>query len=298
MQRQWPVLARKISIENGGRNLDLVLQDIQVETGLDPRQIRQTKIYFTAGKFYQDAGLVLSWSAQLGPLMVRQSQTQNTDRQDQDSYAAFLLPGQKTAVIHLDNLTAPSLKQVATTYIHSGFIHIIPQGMDHILFVLGLFLFSLSGRVLIYQISLFTLAHTLTLALSSMGIIVLSADIVEPLIALSIVYVALEIFWAKGRLSLQRGLLITGFGLLHGMGFASVLADFGLPDTHFIPALISFNIGVELGQLALVLPLFAVLKWVNPPARLYRIWVQIPSGIAIAAIAVYWAGERISQVML
>ena len=158
---------------------------------------------------------------------------------------------------------------------------------------MGLFLFSLSGRVLIYQISLFTLAHTLTLALSSLGIFRISAQIVEPLIALSIAYVAIETIWAKGRFHWQRGLLIIGFGLLHGMGFASVLADFGLPDGQFIPALVSFNIGVEIGQLAIVAPLYILMRWRRPPARFYRVIIQIPASVVIASIGLYWTAERL-----
>ena len=185
---------------------------------------------------------------------------------------------------------------VVRRYVHSGFVHIIPRGLDHILFVLGLFLFSLSGRVLLYQISLFTLAHTITLALFSLGIVRISGQIVEPLIALSIAYVAVETIWAKGRFSWQRGLLITGFGLLHGLGFASVLADFGLPTTQFLPALISFNIGVEIGQLAIVAPLYLVFLWQRPSARFYRRVIQIPASIAIAATGFYWTAERLGWV--
>ena len=178
-------------------------------------------------------------------------------------------------------------------YAHSGFVHIIPLGLDHILFVLGLFLFSLSGRVLFYQISLFTLAHTFTLALSSLGIVLIAGQIVEPLIALSIAYVAIETIWAKSRFSLQRALLIIGFGLLHGLGFASVLADFGLPNAQFIPALISFNIGVEAGQIALVAPLYLLVRWWRPPARFYRFSIQIPVSVLIASIGLYWTLERV-----
>ena len=213
---------------------------------------------------------------------------------DGDSlYAVYLSPGERSDAINLTGATQISVIDTIYRYLHSGFVHIIPLGVDHILFVVGLFLFSLSGRVLIYQISLFTLAHTLTLALSSLGIVRISAQIVEPLIALSIAYVAIETIWAKGRFHLQRALLIIGFGLLHGMGFASVLADFGLPDGQFIPALVSFNIGVEIGQLAIVAPLYILMRWLRPPAGIYRMIIQIPASVVIASIGLYWTAERL-----
>ena len=113
-------------------------------------------------------------------------------------------PGERSDAINLTGATQISVIDTIYRYLHSGFVHIIPLGVDHILFVVGLFLFSLSGRVLIYQISLFTLAHTLTLALSSLGIVRISAQIVEPLIALSIAYVAIETIWAKGAFTCKE----------------------------------------------------------------------------------------------
>ena len=292
MQARWPGLAEQIFIENGVSKLSLLLEKIEVEKGVDTAQIRQTKIRFKGAAIDISQPVTFSWAPSLGPLIVRQAMKDSPSDGD-TLYAVYLSPGERSDAINLTGATQISVTDTIYRYLHSGFVHIIPLGVDHILFVLGLFLFSLSGRVLIYQISLFTLAHTLTLALSSLGIVRISAQIVEPLIALSIAYVAIETIWAKGRFHWQRGLLIIGFGLLHGMGFASVLADFGLPDGQFIPALVSFNIGVEIGQLAIVAPLYILMRWRRPPARFYRVIIQIPASVVIASIGLYWTAERL-----
>jgi hypothetical protein len=110
-------------------------------------------------------------------------------------------------------------------------------------------------RPLLTQVSLFTLAHTITLALAALGYVVVPGSIVEPLIAASIVYVAVENIFMK-NLSPWRPFVVFGFGLLHGLGFASVLAEFGLPESAFVPALIGFNVGVEIGQLSVIAVMF------------------------------------------
>ena len=163
--------------------MPLSLRDVTVETGLEESQARQTTIRFTAAPLKGDKDVILYWASALGPLIVRQA---SSDTSSEPLYAAYLAPGEKSDVISLSSPVQVSMLDVVRRYVHSGFVHIIPRGLDHILFVLGLLLFSLSGRVLLYQISLFTLAHTITLALSSLGIVRISGQIVEPLIALSI----------------------------------------------------------------------------------------------------------------
>ena len=139
---------------------------------------------------------------------------------------------------------------------------------------------------------MFTLAHTVTLALGSLGWIAIPGSIVEPLIAASIVYVAIENVFTQ-TLRPSRTLVIFGFGLLHGLGFASVLGDFGLPGNSFVPALIGFNVGVELGQLTVVaIAYFGIALWCrNHPD--YRQWVTIPASIIIGLIGAWWFVERV-----
>jgi len=175
-------------------------------------------------------------------------------------------------------------------YLTLGFEHILPLGVDHILFVLGLFLLSAQWRPLLLQVSAFTVAHTLTLALSMAGVVSLSPRIVEPLIALSIAYVAIENI-ATGDLKPWRPAVVFGFGLLHGLGFAGVLRDLGLPAGEFVPALVAFNLGVEAGQLAVLLLAFALLGWCRK-ADWYRAQVTVPASLAIALVGLFWAVTR------
>ena len=147
-------------------------------------------------------------------------------------------------------------------------------------------------RPLLWQVTMFTLAHTLTLGMSMAGLIELPARIVEPLIALSIAYVGYENIVTK-ELRPQRLALIFAFGLLHGMGFASVLADFGMPENAFFTALISFNIGVELGQLAVIALAFLFVGAWFGSKPFYRNAVIIPGSAAITVIGLYWTFERL-----
>ena len=124
-----------------------------------------------------------------------------------------------------------------------------------------------------------------------MGWVTISGSVVEPLIAASIVFVAVENIFSQ-NLHRWRPALIFGFGLLHGLGFASVLQEFGLPDGQFIAALIGFNIGVEIGQLTVIACAFLLLGvWFgNKPW--YRAYISIPSSCLIALIGAYWVIER------
>lgn len=186
----------------------------------------------------------------------------------------------------------PSAIGVVLSYIEIGFTHIIPKGLDHILFIIGIFLFSARLKPLFWQVTMFTIAHTITLGLSMNGMISLPANIVEPLIALSIAYVGVENVFAR-QLHNSRLLLVFAFGLLHGLGFAGMLSDFGMPDGSFAIALISFNVGVELGQIVLILAGYFLLSmWFGQKAW-YRSVVILPGSLLIAVIGSYWLVERL-----
>ena len=182
--------------------------------------------------------------------------------------------------------------RTAVQYLGLGVWHIVPEGLDHILFVLGLFLLSSRLRPLLWQVTAFTIAHTVTLALSSYGVIALPSTTVEPLIALSIAYVAVENLFTR-ELTPWRPLVVFGFGLLHGMGFAGVLGELGLPDRDFLTALLSFNLGVEAGQLSVILLAFLTLGWFRHRAW-YRARATVPLSLVIALVGLYWFVERVS----
>jgi len=202
--------------------------------------------------------------------------------------------GKSSAPFALDRaVVPPSRWSIIALYLQLGFTHILPRGLDHVLFVLGLFLLAVQLRPVLWQISAFTLAHTITLALTVYGVVSLPPRIVEPLIALSIVYVAVEnVFTSK--LHAWRPLVVFCFGLLHGMGFAGVLTGIGLPRSEFVPALLSFNAGVELGQLTVIVSAFLVLGLPFRKKPWYRRRIVIPGSLLIAAVGLYWAIQRLA----
>ncbi len=201
--------------------------------------------------------------------------------------------GKTSEPFALDRAVVPQSRwKIVKLYVSLGFTHILPRGLDHVLFVLGIFLLAVQLRPVLWQVSAFTLAHTITLALTVYGVVSLPPSIVEPLIALSIVYVAAEnVFTSK--LHAWRPLIVFCFGLLHGMGFAGVLTDIGLPRSEFVPALLAFNGGVELGQLTVILAAFLLVGvWFrNKPW--YRQRIVIPGSLVIAGVGVFWFVQRI-----
>jgi len=193
--------------------------------------------------------------------------------------------------------TEPPLIEVISEYILAGFDHIIPKGLDHILFILGIFLLSTRLKTLALQATMFTLAHSITLSLSMFNVISLPASIVEPLIALSIAYLGIENIFAH-KLKTSRLALVFGFGLLHGMGFASVLAEFGMPESAYATALISFNIGVEIGQLVILTSaFFGITYWFKNKQHFHN-YITIPGSVMIGITGLYWTWDRFSWVAI
>ncbi len=177
-------------------------------------------------------------------------------------------------------------------YLRLGYMHILPNGFDHILFVTGLCLLSKKISVILWQATAFTIAHSITLALSMKNIIVAPSAVVEPIIALSILFVAIENLLIT-KLSAWRILIVFMFGLIHGMGFASALNEIGLPRNKFFLSIFSFNVGVELGQVTVILATFALFIIPFRNIKNYKRAVVYPLSILIASIAFYWTIERV-----
>jgi hypothetical protein len=184
-------------------------------------------------------------------------------------------------------------------YMTIGIGHILPDGADHILFVLAVFLASVRVKALVWQISAFTVAHTVTLGLAAVGFITPSAALVEPLIAFTIAFVAIENLVFK-EMSAWRPVVVFAFGLIHGLGFAGFFGELGLPPGQFWSALIGFNLGVEIGQLSVIAAAavagYAVRRTLRDPAGTagYRNWIVRPGSALIGLTGLWWGIARLS----
>lgn len=281
----WPRIADGFIIEVGGTRLtpEIVSVDIP-ETG-DTDLPRDSFLTIAADLPPGDAGVRVGLSPALGTFIPRQVGG------GEDAYEGFLDGGELTPALPRADVLTEDAGAVFLRYIVAGFDHIIPKGLDHILFVLGLFFFSMHIRPLLFQVTAFTLAHTITLALASTGVVSVPASVVEPLIAASIVYVGIENTLGRGNMR-ARTALVFAFGLLHGLGFASVLGDFGIATERFGWALAGFNIGVELGQLAVIAGAFLTVGLWFGKKEFYRPFIAVPASLAIAAVGAYWVVER------
>ncbi len=268
---------------------------------------RDSSITFNAQIPAGTKSITWHWDKQFGNAALRVSTPQNKEH-----YSAYLLDGKSSDLIPIPSVqekhgengkkvggcTSFDCKwKVFINYLEVGYVHILPLGMDHILFVVGLFLLSARLRPLLIQITTFTLAHSVTLALGIYGIINVPSSIVEPLIAASIIFICIENIYAS-HLSRWRPLVVFFFGLLHGLGFASVLKEIGLSSENFVTGLVAFNIGVELGQLTVIALCFLIvgLWFRNKPW--YRQRITIPASILIALIAAFWFAERVNWIQV
>ena len=280
----WTRIAEGLVLTSDGVAVPLALNGVEVSEVGNIELARPTRVLLSGPLPDGAAVMELAWPEGHGTLALRQTGVEN-------GYADYIPGGGNTGAISIAGGQAKSGWQSFVSYIPVGFDHILPKGLDHILFVLGLFFLSPTLVPLLWQISAFTLAHTVTLALGALGLVVVSPAIVEPLIAASIAFVAIENIFST-NLHRWRPFVVFGFGLLHGLGFASVLQEFGLPQGQFIPALIGFNIGVELGQLTVIAMAFlAVGAWFGRKSW-YRAAISIPASVLIAGVGIYWAVER------
>ncbi len=206
--------------------------------------------------------------------------------------AIWLKNGKQSEAIPVTGAPRQGAVDVFIQYVSLGFTHILPLGLDHILFVLGLYLLSARLRPILIQVTSFTVAHSVTLGLGLYGIVSVPASIVEPLIAASIVFIAVENFLTE-RLTPWRPYVVFAFGLIHGLGFAGVLHEIGLAHEDFINGLIAFNVGVEFGQLAVIALAFLVTGVWFREKPWYRARIVQPASVVIGLFGAFWMFERV-----
>lgn len=184
---------------------------------------------------------------------------------------------------------APAKQEMTGGWVESGFRHVLPLGLDHMLFILGLFLMVPRWKPLLKQSLMFTLAHSLTLALCVLGWVHLPSRLVEVLIAFSIAFIGVENLFAR-KVGKLRLFLVLGFGLIHGMGFANVLAEKldGIPRDRLAGPLLGFNVGVELAQITVLAAAFLLL-W---PLKRWTLQVQTAGSVIVALAGIGWMIER------
>jgi hydrogenase/urease accessory protein HupE len=237
-----------------------------------------------AGRTIRVAGL----AATLTDVLVR------VGRLDGTSQVARLTPAEPSFAV----AAAPGWRQVAATYLGLGFEHIL-LGLDHLLFVLALLLLARGVRPLVWTISAFTAAHSITLGATALGWLRVPTTPVEICIALSIAFAAAEIVHQRsGRPGLgarRPWALALGFGLLHGFGFAGALGEIGLPQGAISAALLFFNLGVEAGQLAFIAAVLAIAALARRLRMPWPAWAWRLPAYAIGSAAAFWAVQRIAQ---
>ena len=267
-------IANSIFMKTSKKTLNLKVFKIEVLEEKNIEKVRFTKIYFKTDNHVIETPITFSTKKIFGPLIFKNFS--NIDEENQKPQSQWIKPGNQIEIIK-EKTNFPNL---LISGIWNGILHIIPYGFDHILFVLGLFFFSYKLKPLLIQVTTFTIAHSITLILGGLGYVTISPVIVEAIIAASIIWIGVENLFRKS-INISRIGVIFCFGLLHGLGFASMFKLIGLEGTDYFLNLLSFNVGIELGQIITLLPLIILIPLFNRLSW-YRILIAIPASIIIA----------------
>ncbi|MDO9060683.1 MAG: HupE/UreJ family protein [Bradyrhizobium sp.] len=285
----WKVPAQADRPRSG---IDVVLPADTVNLS-EPRGGYHAGVYFERWRIRRPGGLIGQMvridglPPDIADVLVR------VERSDGTSQVARLLPSNPAFVVE----ASAGAAQVARTYFVLGVEHIL-LGVDHLLFVLALLLVVRNAGRVVMTVTAFTLAHSITLAAATLGLVRVSGPPVEAMIALSIVFVAAEIVHgAQGRPGLTERwpwLVAFTFGLLHGLGFAGALADIGLPQNAIPLALFFFNVGVELGQLLFVAAVAVAASLMARARHVWPRWIELAPAYAIGSMAMFWVLQRVA----
>ena len=292
-QNSWSEISSNIDIKINNETKKINLIKTEVEDIKNFEISRDTHVYFRVLLDENSEQFTFRWVKNYGPIILREN---NNNKSEDELVTEYLQSGIESSQFSFkENNFSKTFNSFAKFFV-LGIQHIIPKGLDHILFIFGLFLFSSSLKKLISQITIFTIAHSITLIFVSLSLMRINPQIVEPIIALSIVYIGLENIFKKYIKEYLRYVVILFFGLLHGLGFALVLSDIGYKSSDLFVNLISFNLGIEVAQISIVLALYLLIALNFAKNKNYRIFFQVPSSILISSIGLYWFFERINLI--
>ena len=287
----WQEISTNIDIKINNETKKINLINIEVEDIKNFEISRDTHIYLQVLLNNNSEYFTFSWIKKYGPIILREN---SNHKLEDELFTEYLQSGIESNQFSFNEKNFKNRLNSFVKFFVLGVQHIIPKGLDHILFIFGLFLFSSSLKKLITQITIFTIAHSITLIFVSLSLMKINPQIVEPIIALSIVYVGIENIFKNYVKEYLRYVVILFFGLLHGLGFALVLSDIGYRSTDLFINLISFNIGIEVAQISIVLVLYLLVASNFAKNKNYRMFFQVPSSILISSIGLYWFFERIN----
>ena len=287
----WQEISTNIDIKINNETKKINLINIEVEDIKNFEISRDTHIYLQVLLNNNSEYFTFSWIKKYGPIILREN---SNHKLEDELFTEYLQSGIESNQFSFNEKNFKNRLNSFIKFFVLGVQHIIPKGLDHILFIFGLFLFSSSLKKLITQITIFTIAHSITLIFVSLSLMNINPQIVEPIIALSIVYVGIENIFKNYVKEYLRYVVILFFGLLHGLGFALVLSDIGYRSTDLFINLISFNIGIEVAQISIVLVLYLLVASNFAKNKNYRMFFQVPSSILISSIGLYWFFERIN----
>ena len=277
----------KINLVSSSSNLTLTLVNIYIPEVGNINVIRDTIVIFRIRNI-KDENLKFFWNKNLGSVILRVNSINN-----EALYTKLIEINKKSDWFSTKNKTKIEIIDNIKIYTQLGFKHIIPKGFDHILFIFALFLLSPKLKPLILQVSIFTLAHTISLFLGVLNLIKIPVLIVEPIIALSISFIAIENLFTE-NIKRARLYVVFIFGLLHGLGFAGVLNEIGISTNLFFSSLISFNVGVELGQISVIIFSYIVVALLFQKKSWYRSRITKPLSLIVAFIGFYWFIQRLT----
>lgn len=291
LEKEWekfkPEFLAGLNVQLDGQKITPEFTGAKFNEVGDITLARSSGLSFNAKLPPDEKVFTFNWDKKFGRVILRTISVRS-----KTAHVETVEPGNTSSAMVIDDLKARTWVDMVGDFIRFGFGHIIPEGTDHILFVVGIFLLSTKLKPILTQVTAFTVAHTLTLGLGAANIVRIPPSIVEPLIAASIAYVAIENIM-RPTLSPWRPVVVFMFGLLHGLGFAAFLVDMEIPKEDFLTSLLSFNVGVELGQLTVIAACFLLIGiWFgNKPW--YRQRIVIPGSLLISVIAIFWFFQRV-----